>query len=131
MRSVSYYVHARRWLSELEFFQLEVSFLGRLLADYFIRLTADRQCCQKLKGSEENLVKLEKEISELAMQLQEHIHLIDRESRRPAGGGEALAARQVAMDIRIAKLTGRYRHTKCKLFDVVAAIVSKNKLLAG
>ena len=103
MRIVSYNVHARRWLSDLQFFLVEISFLKRLLADYFMPLTDDHYSCRKLRGSQEKLFRLENEISELAVQLQEHIHLIDREGDAIAFGEEALAARQVLLDVRVAK----------------------------
>lgn len=39
-RSLQYYVMARHWASELEFFKVETAFFHRLLDDYIVYLTS-------------------------------------------------------------------------------------------
>jgi hypothetical protein len=38
VRSLQYYVIARRWASDLDFFKIEAAFLHHLMDDYFIPL---------------------------------------------------------------------------------------------
>lgn len=131
LRFIYYYVNARRWLSDLEFFQIEVSFLQGLLADYFIRLTDDRDDCKKLKDLEAKLFKLEKDIGKYSLQVHDHLHLVAQQAEHPAGQEESLAARQVTLDAGVPELTARYRAAKKELFVLVGEIVRENKFLAG
>ena len=130
-RVLYYYVNTRRWLSDLEFFQIEVSFLQGLLSDYFIRLTDDSDYCKKLKGLETKLFKLEKNIGKLNVQLHNHMHLIEQEARHSLEQEEALAARQVELDVIMPGLTKSYRDTKYELFNLVGTIIRENKFLIG
>ncbi len=130
-RAIYYYLNARRWLADLEFFQVEVSFLQGLLDDYFIRLTDDIEFCKKLKGLRSQLFKLAKEIGNYRLQLNDHIHLIVPEAEHSIEREEILASRQVAFEIQIPKLTHEYRNAKRELFNLVGAIVRENKFIAG
>jgi hypothetical protein len=131
-RVIYCYVNTRRWLSDLEFFQIEISFLQALLDDYFIRLSDDSDHCEKLTGLKAKLVKLEKSIGKYSLQLQDHIHLITQDvEQQSTEQQEILAARQVELDRRIPRLIGSYRDTKMELFKLVGAIIRANKFLAG
>jgi DNA repair ATPase RecN len=130
-RVIYYYVNTRRWLSDLEFFQVEVSFLQGLLIDYFIRLTDDSDDLKKLKKLETKLFNLEKDIGKFSLQLHEHIHLIAQVAGQSTAQEEALAARQVQLDALIPELTRNYRTTKKELFAFVGGTIRENKFLAG
>lgn len=130
-RTIYYYAHARRWLSELEFFQVEVSFLQGLLTDYFIRLTDDSDDCQKLRGLETKLFKLEKEAGKLSLQVHDHLRLTAQQTGQSTDQEETLAARQVRLEALVPEFTEKYRYTKKELFALVSGIIRENKFLAG
>lgn len=130
-RFVYYYVNAQRWRSDLDFFQIEISFLQDLLSDYFIRLTDDRERCKRLKKLESKLFKVEKDISSCIVRLNNHLHQIARQAGLLEGPQESLAARQVTLDALLPDLTARYRDIKKELFAIIGEIVRENKFLAG
>ena len=37
-RTLQYYVIARKWLSDMDFFKIETAYLHRLMDDYIVRL---------------------------------------------------------------------------------------------
>lgn len=130
-RLIFYYVTARRWLTDLEFFSLEAPFLHSLTADYFIRLTDDSDSCKKLSHLALRFLKLEKEIGKYSLELQERLQLTATASSCSSKEEEALATRQVHLDVLIPRLTCAYRATKKELFTLVGAIVRENQFLVG
>ncbi|MGZ3873813.1 MAG: hypothetical protein ACXVJD_12900, partial [Mucilaginibacter sp.] len=57
-RSLQYYVIARRWASDLEFFRIETAFFHRLINDYILQLKDNNRTLQLL-GTGKKLDKLE------------------------------------------------------------------------
>jgi len=130
-RSLQYYVIARHWLSDLDFYRIETSFLYRLLDDYFTRL-ADRDHIERFGAVSARLIVLEtdeKETRELLTRQLKKVELM-AEDVIPESADE-LAAAQVKLEYLITNLTAEYREVKKELFDLVESVMlPKKQLLA-
>lgn len=130
-RSLQYYVIARRWASDLEFFKIETAFFHRLLDDYFIRL-CNKAYFEKFKQTGKELLKLEEESSHadvlLSRQLK-HVELM-AEDIIPENA-EELAVDQVQLEYIMANLTRDYRDVKKALFELMENVLRDNKLISG
>ncbi|HEY8781832.1 MAG TPA: hypothetical protein VIM16_09475 [Mucilaginibacter sp.] len=130
-RSLQYYVIARRWASDLEFFKIETAFLHHLMDDYFVRL-CDKSCFEEFKHTGKELLKLEAESSQaevlLARQLK-HVELM-AEDIIPENA-EELAVNQVHLEYIMTNINRDYRDVKKAMFSLVEYVLKKNKFITG
>jgi hypothetical protein len=124
-RSLQYYVIALRWVSDLEFFNIETAFLHRLIDEYFIRLS-DKTYFEKLKLVRNNLLKLEKDKSLADSLLTKQLKQVElmAEDIVPEKV-ENLTANQVQLEYLMADITNEYRAVKKELFALIENICGK------
>jgi hypothetical protein len=128
VRSLQYYVIARRWASDLEFFKIETAFLHRLMDDYFIPL-CDKTYFEKFKQTGKNLLRLEADSNKADILLTDqlkHVELM-AEDIIPEDA-EELAVNQVQLEYLMNNLTHEYRDVKKQLFELVESIIKENGL---
>ncbi|MFI5136458.1 MAG: hypothetical protein ACHQIM_01440 [Sphingobacteriales bacterium] len=125
-RSLQYYVTARRWSSDLEFFKIETAFLHRLMDDYFVPL-CDKTYFEKFKTAGKELLKLEKESARADNLLIDQLKQVElmAEEIIPENA-EDLAANQVQLESLMTRLTLDYRDVKKQLFELVESVIRDN-----
>lgn len=116
-RSLQYYVIAKKWSSDLDFFRLEAGFLHRLL-DRNTRNLQDREHLGQLVKTGKDLAELEQMVVDdlLAGQLTQ-LELM-AEDIIPEDA-EALAAVQVRLEQFMGALTKRFRQVKQEIYRLV------------
>jgi hypothetical protein len=118
-RSLQYYVIAKRWASDLEFFKIETGFFKRLLDDQFSRLST-QVSFDKLKQVSKKLSKLEMDESRTDTAITRQIKQIElmTEDVIPEDM-DNLTMVQVQLETIMANLTTEYREIKIELFEIV------------
>jgi hypothetical protein len=128
-RSLQYYVIARRWLSDLEFFKIETSFLHRLLESNISRLQ-DHDHIDKLITTGESLQKLEQmEVDDLLKNQITQLELM-AEDIIPEDT-EALASTQVQLEYFMINLTREFRLVKQELFNLILDVEHEDKMIVN
>lgn len=116
-RSLQYYVIAKKWSSDLEFFRLETGFLRKLLDRYIVRLQ-DEAHIQQLVHASRSLQELEEtKIDSLLSAQLTQLELM-AEDVIPEDT-EALASVQVKLENLMSELTRCYRAVKQEIFRLV------------
>ena len=128
-RSLHFYVIARHWVSDLDFFKIETAFLHRLLDNHFGRL-CEPDTIEKLRAVGKKLAKLEAEEQEIDKVLARQLKNIElmAEDVMPEDA-EALAATQVQLEHLLTKLTRRYREVKKELFTLLETVIHEQRFL--
>lgn len=120
-RSLQFYLIARHWASDLEFFRFEVSFLQNLLKEYTLHLsdTTHRKLAAK------KLLKLEKESHETDALLTEQLQQLQlmAEDVIPENT-EELAGKQVQLEYLMSNFTKEYRALKLEIFGLIEGIIN-------
>lgn len=128
-RSLQYYVIARRWLSDLEFFKIETSFLHRLLDSNISRLK-DNNHIDKLITTGKTLQKLEQmEVDDLLNKQIKQLELM-AEDIIPEDT-EALASTQVQLEYFMTNLTREFRLIKQELFNLILDVEHEDKMVVN
>jgi hypothetical protein len=128
-RSLQYYVIARRWLSDLEFFKIETSFLHRLLDSNISRLQ-DNDHIEKLITTGKTLQKLEQmEVDDLLKNQITQLELM-AEDIIPEDT-EALASTQVQLEYFMTNLTREFRLVKQELFNLILDVEHEDKMIVN
>jgi SMC interacting uncharacterized protein involved in chromosome segregation len=128
-RSLQYYVIARHWASDLEFFKTETAFFHRLLDDYIVYLSSVNYA-GKLKIVGEKLLKLEEEERQTDKLLTDQIkHLELMAEDVIPEDAESLATQQIQLEHLTTNLMREYRNIKKQLFVLVESAMGKNKPL--
>jgi hypothetical protein len=127
--AIHYYVKARQWASDLEFFKIETAFFYRLLNDYFIRvvepapLEAIKEMVSKLSTLEEDEERGIKSVGDQLKQLE----LISENSITE--NLDELASKQVKLENLMAKLNQEYRAVKNELFALVESAIRDTEII--
>ena len=116
-RSLQYYVIAKRWSSDLEFFRLESSFLHQLLDRYISRLQ-DEAHLQKLVKARKNLQEIEQQSVDGLLLRQIMLLELMAEDVIPEDT-DALAAVQIKLEQYMSELNRSFRAVKQKIFPLV------------
>lgn len=102
-RSLEYYINARRWKSDLYFFDLEIDFLNKLM-DRYIKGNADVHQINDLRGYHEKLSQLTNEKHQIR-------ELVDQQLK-----DLELLAQDTSIE-NIEKLSGKHAHLDCLMVD--------------
>jgi hypothetical protein len=122
-RSEADYVITRRWLSDVEFFKVEATFLHRLQQDYFIR-SDDQPTIEKLKVIGHQLLRLHEDMISADVQLNSQLKNIAAvaENEIPENV-KNLTVNQLALGHLMTNLIDEYREVKKELFTLVESIM--------
>ena len=116
-RSLQYYVIARRWLAELEFFKLETAFLYKLFQRNMAQVH-DENHLKKLAGNSKKLRELEALVAGDLLAGQINQLELMAEDIIPEDA-EALAANQVKLEYFMANIVKTFREVKKDIFELV------------
>lgn len=125
---IKYHSSAKNWASDLDFFKVEGIFFHRLLAAYFIRLSAP-QFSQQLRDLEAELAEIEGDRCQVDKLLREHVNqmgLVTEDMIRE--NPEDLEVKHIRLGYLITALMHKFRHTKRKLFALVEEVVKDDAL---
>jgi hypothetical protein len=115
-RSLQYYVIAKRWTTELEFFGLEIPFLYFLMDEYFMRL-CEPACIKKFKQVITDLSKLETDRKNIKSLLGQQLSEITRMAEDIVPENiDLLSEKQIKIEYLFNALTIQYRAVKKELF---------------
>ncbi len=129
-RSLQYYVIAKRWLSDLEFFRIETGFLHLLLERNMLTHLNDRPRLKQLIAANRELKQLQElvkgdllsgQITQLELMAEDII----------PEDAESLAANQVNLEYFMTGLTNRFRTLKHKIFQLVLDVKHEDNLVAN
>lgn len=118
-RSLEYYINARRWQSELDFFELEVDFLNKLI----------KECCGKNpdKVQLDQLLEDRAKLSELINEKHQIRELLDQQLKilellaqgLQAENIEELTGKHASLDSLMMDWVSEYRKLKKDLFKTI------------
>lgn len=122
-RSLEYYINAGRWENELDFFNLEVLFMTRLVEDHFLQLAGEdrvrklTQLGSKLSDlmNEKHRVKesLTHQLRDLELMAQDLLNEIQEE----------LAGKQAHLEYQMMNLIHDYRAVKTELYAILESCI--------
>jgi len=128
-RAEQYYISTKRWVSDLEFFQIETDFLRHLQYDYFIRLFEPTDV-EQLKDVGNRLLKLQLDMKaahmECSMQLDRLTLIAENKSTEDIN---YLAVENYSLADQINALTQGYYTVKKELFKLAESVMRENKFL--
>lgn len=125
-KSNQYYVIAKQWTSDLEFFKVESNFFHYLLDRYFIGLSSP-EYIEKLKQLGLELRALEEDRQKIDILVGEQLKLmvIVAEDIVPEDS-EKIEATQSTLEFLMNRLVKKYREIKKELFDTVEKATKAN-----
>ena len=131
-RSAQYYVIAKRWKSDLEFFKIESSFLSRLKQDYYFTRLTDYNNTEQLQKAGEHLLKLQLDILKAENQVDAQLHQLTEvaENNVEDNAGNLALTNAVVGHLMI-DLTHKYQEVKKEFFKAVETIFRELESLAG
>jgi len=129
-RSLQFYVMAKHWASDLEFFKLESAFFDKLINEHFVHSDDVVRVEQvlmltgkinRLKMDEEiTCILLTEQLKQLELMAEDLIpEIIDN-----------VKGKQVKLEYLVTNLTREFRQVKKELFSAIESIIKQNRLLA-
>jgi hypothetical protein len=117
-RSLQYYVIAKRWFSDLEFFRIEARFLNLLLERNMLAHLHDKPHLKQLIAVNKELKRLQELVKDDLLSGQITQLELMAEDVIPEDV-ESLAATQVKLEYFMTDVTRRFRTVKQNIFDLV------------
>jgi len=117
-RSLQYYVIAKRWFSDLEFFRIEARFLNLLLERNMLAHLHDKPHLKQLIAVNKELKQLQELVRDDLLNGQITQLELMAEDVIPEDA-ESLAATQVNLEYFMTDVTRRFRAVKREIFDLV------------
>jgi len=126
-RSLQYYVIARKWTSDLGFFDFECSFLHSLIADFVKRFNEDH-ALRSLMDMLNQLNRLDKDLKNTEQILYQQTRQLElmAEDIIPENS-QALAGKQVELEYMMADITARFRRLKAELYNLLSSSMTDIK----
>jgi len=128
-RSLQYFVIAKKWSSDLEFYNIEIKFLRSLLENnYFIIQNNGEK--DTLKRINKDLTLLDEEKSQLEQALDEQIKQLELMSEDviPEDATQ-VAGKQIRLEYMVSDLFSEYKDLKREIFYLVQEASTQNKEL--
>ena len=129
-RSLQYFVIAKKWSSDLEFYNIEIKFLRSLLENnYFIIQNNGEK--DTLKRINKDLTLLDEEKSQLEQALDEQIKQLELMSEDviPEDATQ-VAGKQIRLEYMVSDLFSEYKDLKREIFYLVQEASAGNKQLS-
>ena len=126
-RSLQYFVIAKKWSSDLEFYNIEIKFLRSLLENnYFIIQNNGEK--DTLKRINKDLTLLDEEKSQLEQALDEQIKQLELMSEDviPEDATQ-VAGKQIRLEYMVTDLFSEYKDLKREIFYLVQEALAQNK----
>jgi hypothetical protein len=123
-RSLQFYVIARKWASDIDFFKVEASFFQQLLEQHFIRLIEPANI-ERTKRISRRLKNLEAELTDTGIELDEQLRHIELMAEDVIPDDTAvLAVTQVRLEYMITNLTRLFRDCKKEVFRQIEGVLT-------
>ncbi|WP_222539111.1 hypothetical protein [Pedobacter polysacchareus] len=128
-KALAYYINARRWKAHLDFFNVEVVFLNRIMEEHFLQLSAKEH--KKIiipLGSKLSVLMNEKyQVEGLLDQQLNKLELLAEDLLKE--NPEDLATKQAYLEYHVIDLIHEYRLIKSGLYHIVGVLLDERKLL--
>lgn len=126
-KSLQYYVIAKRWASDIEFFKIETSFLNRLLDNYFVRLY-NQKLLEKVKVSGERMLALAKDEVKVNQLIQRQLKEMEWIAKNQIKENvERISLSQVEIEHQMVNIMREFRELKKDIFKLVECILREEK----
>ncbi|MEO7216524.1 hypothetical protein [Mucilaginibacter sp.] len=130
-RIQQYNMLARRWIAELNFFNIETAFLKSQLDVCIIRLS-DQTFAERLRIAIKKITKLEEDKKYSDYMLNDQFEISEQIGEELLHENEsALASKQMELDYLMRNFNVEYCEVKTELFLLIKTISLQNKQLTG
>ena len=128
-RSLQYFVIAKKWSSDLEFYKIEIKFLRSLLENnYFILQNYDER--DTVKRINKDLMQLDVEKNQLERLLDEQIQHLELMSEDVIPEDTTqIAGSQIRLEYMVTELFSEYKDLKREIFYMVQEASAQNQQL--
>ncbi|MEO6523332.1 MAG: hypothetical protein ABIN91_16740 [Mucilaginibacter sp.] len=131
-RSAEYYVIAKRWKSDLEFYKIECAFLNNLKQDYYFTRLKDYQNTEELQKNANKLQKLQADILSAEISVDAQLHqLKEVAENKIEENSQNLALTNARVGHLMISLTHKYQEIKKQIFANVEIVFRELELAAG
>jgi hypothetical protein len=127
-RMQQYSVSNNRWVSDFDFFKIEVVFLQNLLDEYFNNIIRYSHI-ENLKYICTQLIKINNDIHQLSGLLSEQIIQLELTEIEVTSDAEELTVGQAHLNFLINNFISTYRGVKTELFVLVEDVIRENQCL--
>lgn len=130
-RSLEYYINAKRWNADLEFYKDEIDFLNKLLKENFIHLTNSKRnvVIIHLIGKLAELVNEKHQVKELLDHQLKDLELLAEDLFIESK--EAIAGKQAHLEYLIRDLVNEYREIKKSIFILLDQIMTDDGVVVN
>lgn len=130
-RSLQYFVIAKKWSSDLEFYKIEIKFLRSLLDNNYLILQSNGEK-DTLKRINNDLMRLDVEKNQLERALDEQIQQLELMSEDviPEDATQ-VAGKQIRLEYMVTELFSEYKDLKREIFYLVQEATVQNRQLGG
>jgi len=128
-RSLQYFVIAKKWGSDLEFYTIEIKFIRSLLENnYFILQNNGEK--DTVKRINDDLMRLDVEKNQLERALDEQIQQLELMSEDVIPeDATKVAGKQIRLEYMVTDLFSEYKDLKREIFYLVQEALAENKQL--
>ncbi len=128
-KALEYYINARRWKTHLDFFNIEVVFLNRIMEEHFLQLAGDNYK-KKMTSLGSKLLVLMNEKYHVDGLLEQQLKKLELLAEGlPKESPDELAGKQAHLECHIIDLIHEYREVKRELYAIVEVVLNERKLL--
>jgi hypothetical protein len=127
-RMQQYSVSNNRWVSDFDFFKIEVVFLQNLLDEYFNNIIRYSHI-ENLKYICTQLIKINNDIHQLSGLLSEQIIQLELTEIEVTSDAEELTVGQAHLNFLVNNFISTYRGVKTELFVLVEDVIRENQCL--
>ena len=126
-RSLQYYVIAKKWNADLEFYKVEIRFLRSLLEEYFFTMANIGEEANFKQVSDE-LMKLEVDKNQLDRLLNDQIKELELMSEDVVYEDVTmLTGQQINLEYMVTSIFNEYKEVKKKIFMLVKKVLDVSK----
>jgi len=130
-RALQYYVIARKWGSDLEFYKFETGFLRTLLDNYYFDIRHKDGRANVLELNRE-LMKLEADKNQLESALDEQIRQLELMSEDVVPEDVSwLSGKQIRLEYMVTNIFSEYKELKKKIFCLVQKAHDRDRIPAA
>lgn len=130
-RALEYYINARRWKTHLDFFNVEVVFLNRLIEEHFLQLSG-QDGIKKLALLGHKLGALVNEKHHIKGLLDQQLKNLELLAEGLFSEGlSKLSQEQADLEFHMTDLIHQYREVKRDLYVIMEDILNERKLLVN
>ncbi|AMP97543.1 hypothetical protein AY601_0591 [Pedobacter cryoconitis] len=130
-RSLEYYINAKRWNADLEFYKDEIDFLNKLLKEKFSHLTNTKRSIVVIHLIDKlaEVVNEKHQVKELLDNQLKDLELLAEDLL--IENKETIAGKQAHLEYLIRDLVNEYREIKKSIFVLLDQILTEDRLIVN